>query len=410
MDQENRQLSIPSFEVPDAQPSSKEETEQPNQEQKSERYWKNQRRKKRKKHGHPPRGSGEQSSVSERDGGDQPQAGEEQKQSDDTRGRAQPSRDTRVRGERRGGTEISVVIPLYNENDSLKELASKVKTSLTRITNRWEVIFVDDGSTDGSFSTLREMYRDDRRFKVIRFRRNFGKSAGLSVGFQHAHGEYVVTMDADLQDDPEEIPRLIEKLKSGFDLVSGWKKKRRDPINKTLPSKLFNYVTGKLSGIKIHDFNCGLKAYRKEVVRSVHLYGEMHRYIPVLAKMQGFSVSEIPVTHHPRKYGKTKFGASRLYKGFLDLLTVLFTSRYTQRPLHLFGTLGMMFFIIGLVINVYLSVEWFMGAPISNRPMLWLGILLTLVGLQSVSTGLLAEMITKSQQASTHYLVRDVLK
>lgn len=309
-----------------------------------------------------------------------------------------------------GGIEISIVIPLLNENDSLKELASKIKSVLSRLTNRWEVWFIDDGSTDGSFGTLQELYRNDRRFKSVRFRRNFGKSAALSVGFQNARGEYVVTMDADLQDDPEEIPRLVEKIKSGYDLVSGWKKKRKDPINKTIPSRFFNYVTGMLSGIKIHDFNCGLKAYRRDVVKAIQLYGEMHRYIPVLARMAGFTVSEIPVTHHPRKYGRTKFGMSRFFKGFLDLLTVLFTSRYTQRPLHLFGTIGIVFFLAGIGINGYLSVEWWMGRPIGNRPILWLGILLILVGLQSISTGLLAEMIAKSQQVSTHYSVRDVLK
>ena len=314
------------------------------------------------------------------------------------------------RPEQTSGLDISVVVPVYNENDSLRELASRIKSALSRVSQRWEVWFIDDGSTDGSFETLDNLYRNDRRFKVIRFRRNFGKSAALSIGFQHARGQYVITMDGDLQDDPEEIPRLIEKIKSGFDLVSGWKKKRKDPINKTIPSKFFNYVTGKISGIKIHDFNCGLKGYKREVVKAVPLYGEMHRYIPVLAKMLGFSVSEIPVTHHPRKFGRTKFGMSRFFKGFLDLLTVIFTSRYTQRPLHLFGTIGIFFFLVGVGINGYLSVEWWMGYPIGNRPMLWLGILLILVGIQSISTGLLAEMITKSQQGSVQYSVRQILR
>ncbi len=313
-------------------------------------------------------------------------------------------------GDAGGGVDISVVVPLFNENESLRELSSQLKSVLSRMNARWEVWFIDDGSSDNSYKTLAELNRVDRRFKVARFRRNFGKSAALSVGFQHARGEYVVTMDADLQDDPQEIPRLIEKINSGFDLVSGWKKRRRDPINKTIPSKFFNFVTGKLSGIKIHDFNCGLKAYRKDVVKSVQLYGEMHRYIPVLAKMAGFTVSEIPVTHHPRKYGRTKFGMSRYFKGFLDLLTVLFTSRYNQRPLHLFGTVGLLFFLVGFAIEVYLSVEWWMGNPISNRPMLFLGILLILVGIQSISTGLLAEMIAKSQLGSAHYPTRSILK
>lgn len=306
--------------------------------------------------------------------------------------------------------DISVVIPLYNENESLRELADGLKRVLTPIAPRWEVFFIDDGSTDGSFQTLHELYKTDKRFKVIRFRRNCGKSAALSVGFRHARGEYVVTMDADLQDDPEEIPRLIEKVKSGVDLVSGWKKRRKDPLNKTLPSKFFNFVTGKLSGIKIHDFNCGLKGYKGDVIKSVQLYGEMHRYIPVLAKMAGFTVAEIPVTHHARKYGRTKFGASRFFKGFLDLLTVLFTSRYTQRPLHLFGTIGVLFAMIGIGINIYLSVEWLMGFPIGARPMLWLGILLIVVGMQSISTGLIAEMITKTNQGSITYPIKNILK
>jgi glycosyltransferase involved in cell wall biosynthesis len=244
---------------------------------------------------------------------------------------------------------------------------------------------------------------------MVRFRRNYGKSAALAVGFKEAAGRYVITMDADLQDDPAEIPALIAKIKDGWDMVSGWKKKRYDPISKTIPSRFFNFVTARMSGIDIHDFNCGLKAYRNEVIKSVNIYGEMHRYIPVLAKMAGFTVSELVVHHHPRKYGKTKFGLSRFFKGFLDLLTVMFTSRYTQRPLHVFGTLGGGMLFAGFVINAWLTIEWLMGYPVGNRPMLMLGVLLMLLGIQLISTGLLAEMITKNDADVHDYKIRQKL-
>ncbi|NOY05799.1 MAG: glycosyltransferase family 2 protein [Chlorobi bacterium] len=306
--------------------------------------------------------------------------------------------------------DLSIVIPLLNEKESLPELAEEIKAVCSQMNVRWEVWFIDDGSTDGSFDILRKLHRQDGRFRVIRFRRNYGKSAALAAGFKQARGKFVVTMDADLQDDPEEIPALLDKLEEGYDLVSGWKKKRYDPITKTIPSKFFNFVTGVLTGIRIHDFNCGLKAYRREVVKAVNVYGELHRYVPVLAKMAGFTVTEKVVQHHPRKYGKTKFGLSRFLKGFLDLVTVLFTSRYTQRPLHLFGTIGIVFVVLGLGINAYLTYVWIMGYPISNRPLLFLGILLIMVGFQLISTGLLAEMITKSQFNQHHVSTREILK
>ncbi|MBI5645720.1 MAG: glycosyltransferase family 2 protein [Ignavibacteriae bacterium] len=305
--------------------------------------------------------------------------------------------------------DISIVVPLYNEVESLPELASRISDVLARITEAWEVWFIDDGSTDGSSDTIAGLHARDARYKLVRFRRNYGKSAALAVGFERARGAYVITMDADLQDDPEEIPNLIAKIDEGFDMVSGWKKKRYDPISKTIPSKFFNFVTGRISGIDIHDFNCGLKAYRFDVIKSVEVYGEMHRYIPVLAKMAGFTVDEIPVLHHARKYGKTKFGLSRFFKGFLDLLSVMFTSRYTQRPLHVFGTIGSILLVLGIVINAWLTVEWLLGMPISNRPLLFLGILLMLVGIQLISTGLLAEMIAKREQRTSDYLIKDAL-
>ncbi len=302
---------------------------------------------------------------------------------------------------------LSVVVPLYNEEESLEELVSRITETMVPISDRWEVLFIDDGSTDQSSAVILRLRERDPRIKLIRFRRNYGKSAALAVGFEHARGCYVITMDADLQDDPREIPHLIASIDGGFDMVSGWKKKRYDPISKTIPSRFFNFVTSKMSGIPIHDFNCGLKAYRLEVVKNVHVYGEMHRYIPVLAKMAGFSCTELVVQHHPRKHGKTKFGMSRFFKGFLDLLTVMFTSRYTQRPLHVFGTVGAFLLFAGLLINGYLTVEWLLGHPVSNRPILLLGILLMLVGVQLISTGLLAEMVTKRDYSTSEYTIRE---
>lgn len=315
------------------------------------------------------------------------------------------------RDQREGGKEISVVVPLYNEEESLKELYEKLRYALNRF-KRWEIIFIDDGSTDGSANILKDIRRKDRRVKIIRFRRNFGKSAALSVGFSHAKGDIVITIDADLQDDPEEIPNLVNEIKKGYDLVSGWKKKRRDPITKTLPSRFFNFVTSILTGIKIHDFNCGLKAYRREVVKEIQLYGELHRYVPVLAHWLGYKIGEIAVQHHPRKYGKSKYGMVRFWRGFLDLLTVLFTTRYLQRPLHLFGFWGLVFTGIGILITVYLIfLKFTEGMALSNRPLFLGGILLIIVGGQLVSVGLLGELIIKSRKPSEKdYSIREILK
>ena len=315
------------------------------------------------------------------------------------------------RHQQEGNKEISVVIPLFNEEQSLGELYEKIRYALNR-SGRWEIIFVDDGSTDGSARILQDIRRRDRRIKIIRFRRNFGKSAALSAGFSHAKGDIVVTMDADLQDDPEEIPHLISELKKGYDLVSGWKKKRRDPITKTMPSRFFNFVTSVLTGIKIHDFNCGLKVYRKDVVKDVQIYGELHRYVPVLAHWLGYKVGEIPVQHHSRKFGKSKYGMVRFWRGFLDLLTVLFTTRYLQRPLHLFGFWGMVFFCGGFLIDLYLVfLKFSEGMALSNRPLFLGGILLIIVGVQFVSVGLLGELIIKSRKSSEKdYSIREIWK
>lgn len=306
---------------------------------------------------------------------------------------------------------ISVVIPTYNEEDSLIELSKQLERVLERESkNNYEVLFIDDGSTDSTFSVMKDINKKNPKFKAIRFRRNYGKSAALSVGFKAAKGAVIITMDADLQDDPMEIPNLMSKIREGYDLVSGWKKKRNDPINKTLPSKFFNYVTAKASGLKLHDFNCGLKAYRSEAAKSLDIYGEMHRYLPVLAHWNGFRITEIPVLHHPRKHGKTKFGASRYVKGFLDLITLLFTSRYLKRPLHFFGTVGTIMGLVGFGIDAWLTVEWIMGDTfLSNRPAALLGIALIIVGVQLVSLGLLGEMIVKNFKRDEEYQIREKL-
>ncbi|GJQ21921.1 MAG: glycosyl transferase family 2 [Bacteroidia bacterium] len=275
----------------------------------------------------------------------------------------------------------------------------------------FEIILVDDGSTDNSFAVLRGLHSRHRNVKVIRFRRNFGKSAALSVGFAAATGDFVITLDADLQDDPAEIPSLLEALTDSYDMISGWKRKRFDPISKTIPSRFFNFVTAKLTGIPIHDFNCGLKAYRKEVVKELNVYGELHRYIPVLAHWAGYRVGEKVVQHHPRKYGKTKFGISRFIRGFLDLLTILFTTRYIRRPLHLFGVWGIVSFTIGAVIDVTLSIEWLLGrTSLSNRPLFLVGFLFIIIGVQFVSIGLLGEMITRQERDTQQYSVREYLQ
>lgn len=306
---------------------------------------------------------------------------------------------------------ISVVIPLLNEEESLEELSKLLTFNLTKVANEsWEVIFIDDGSTDDSFEIIKKINKSNDKFKAIRFRRNYGKSAALSVGFKKASGDIIITMDADLQDDPKEIEFLVSKINEGFDLVSGWKKKRYDPISKTLPSKFFNWVTSKASGIKLHDFNCGLKAYRKDAAKSLNVYGEMHRFLPALSFRDGFKVTEIPVQHHPRKHGISKFGASRFLKGFLDLITVVFLTRFLKRPLHFFGTLGFLCSFLGLGIDIYLTIEWILGLTyLSERPLALLGVALIIVGVQFISMGLLGEMLVRNFAKEQNYSIKEKL-
>ena len=293
--------------------------------------------------------------------------------------------------------DLSVLIPLYNERDNLRPLFQKITEVLDGNGLEWEVIFVDDGSDDGSAEIISDLEASSSRVKVVSLRRNFGKSAALDTGFQEAKGKWVVIMDADLQDDPEEIPGLIEMLSDGYDLVSGWRFERQDRFIKKYTSRIYNWVTSSMSGIKLHDFNCGLKAMVKEVPVSISLYGELHRYIPVLAYWKGFRVTEKKVKHHPRAFGESKFGVYRFFAGFMDMLTVMFLTRYAKKPLHLFGGAGLILFIVGVLINGYLVMLSLLGVDfIRVRPLLFLGILLMLIGFQLISTGLLGEMMAMS--------------
>jgi glycosyltransferase involved in cell wall biosynthesis len=305
--------------------------------------------------------------------------------------------------------DLSVLIPVLNEENSVGQLAQRVASVLDGIGRSFEIVFVDDGSSDETVSRIRKAHEEDPRVKLVGFRRNFGKAAALCAGFDIARGRIVVTMDGDLQDDPEEIPRFLETLEGeGLDLVSGWKKRRKDPISKRYPSLLFNWATRKLAQVDLHDFNCGFKAYRREVLEQIAVYGELHRYIPVLASRRGFRVGEITVTHHPRQHGKSKYGWDRFYKGFLDLITVLFITKYTRRPLHLFGVIGLLAVGVGFAINFYLFILWLNDESLSQRPLLLLGVLLMLLGIQVLTTGLVGEMITfKNFRRSDSYSVRE---
>jgi glycosyltransferase involved in cell wall biosynthesis len=293
---------------------------------------------------------------------------------------------------------ISVVIPVYDEERSVALLHDELSSVLDPLGRPWEAVFVDDGSSDGTFGALTRLHAAHDNVRVVRLRRNFGKAAALDAGFAEAAGEVIVTIDGDLQDDPGEIPRLLARLDEGYDLVSGWKAKRRDPLTRRIPSKLFNSVAGRVSGLKLHDMNCGLKAYRAEVVHGMQLYGELHRYIPVLAHFRGYRVTELPVNHRPREHGRSRYGVERYLRGFLDLLTVTFMGRYRHRPLHLFGGFGLITSLVGTAILVYLTVLKVSGAAIGHRPLLTLGVLLVVVGIQFLSLGLLSELITSQHE------------
>jgi len=312
--------------------------------------------------------------------------------------------------------DISVIIPLLNEAESLRELYGRLKQVLEKEAYSHEIIFIDDGSSDGSWEIIKDLAASDSAVRGFKFRKNYGKSQALHLGFKEARGNVVVTMDADLQDEPAEIPGLVGMIEEGYDLVSCWKKKRRDPLlSKNLPSKIFNWAARKVSGINLHDFNCGLKAYRREVVKSVPMYGEMHRFIPFLAKQSGFEkIGEKPVVHHPRKYGKTKFGSDRFVKGILDMITLWFLLRFSKRPMYLFGGLGLFMFFIGLLaVGVILGVKaWklYKGIPthlVTDRPWFYIALTALLAGIQFFLAGFLGEMILQSDRRGGNYAVEE---
>lgn len=293
--------------------------------------------------------------------------------------------------------EISAVVPVYNEVDSLEEMHSQLSEALRGMGRSYEILFVDDGSKDGSTHKLEELAdRDPEHVRVVCFRKNFGKSPALNAAFERVRGDIVLTLDADLQDDPAMIPDFVQRIEAGADLVSGWKKRRHDPFGKTAPSKVFNWVVRRVSGVQLMDFNCGFKAYRIECIRELSVYGGFHRFLPVLAGWKGFVVEQLVVQHRARQHGVSKFGVGRFFDGFLDLLTVLMVTRYRTRPLHLFGILGAGMGSIGLLLLVYLTILWFMGEPIGSRPLLTLGVLLTLAAIQLIGVGLVSELLVRT--------------
>lgn len=314
---------------------------------------------------------------------------------------------------------ISVVIPLFNEEESLPELCSWINKVMNENKFSGEIILVDDGSKDKSWSVIEKLSAENDAVKGIKFRRNYGKSAALNVGFEAALGDVIITMDADLQDSPDEIPDLFKMITvDGYDLVSGWKKKRYDPISKTIPTKLFNYVTRKVSGLSLHDFNCGLKAYRKDVVKSIEVYGEMHRYIPVIAKWAGFTkIGEKPVAHQERKYGVTKFGLERFVNGFLDLMTITFVSKFGKRPMHFFGLLGSIVFFIGFIAATYLGVSKLYHAfnhiparLLTDRPSFYIALTTMVLGTMLFLAGFIGELVSRNSAIRNNYLIEKRLK
>ena len=310
---------------------------------------------------------------------------------------------------------LSVVIPVYNEDESVPMIYRRFSEVLAAgpepYRSSYEIVLVDDGSSDRSFAVCAAIQAADPRVRVVQFRRNFGKTAALHAGFRLSRGARVVTIDADMQEDPADVFRLLEQLDAGYDMVSAWRARRNDPLSKTLPSRVFNGVVSRLTGLRLHDFNCGFKAYTREVVSELRLYGELHRFIPVLASQRGFRVGEVPVEHRPRAFGKSKFGARRLGRGYLDFIMVLFLSSYVRRPLRLFGAIGTLLTLAGGLICAYLTFLWLEGQrPIGDRPLLTLGVLLLITGLQFISTGLVGEMLRNSSyQPGDEYAVRRVL-
>lgn len=313
-------------------------------------------------------------------------------------------------------TEISIVIPLYNEEESLPELTNWIGRVMESHGFTYEIIFVNDGSTDNSWEVIQQLATETSKIKALSFNRNYGKSAALNTGFKQVSGEVVISMDADLQDSPEEIPELYKMItEQGYHMVSGWKKKRHDPVSKTLPSKFFNFITSKISRIKLHDFNCGLKAYQKRVVQNIEVHGEMHRYIPVIAKWNGFDkIGEKVVQHHARKYGTTKFGLERFVNGFLDLLSITFVSRFKKKPMHFFGTLGSLSFLTGFLITIWVIADKIYrinyNLPVRevvDQPLFFLALVALVIGVQLFLTGFIAEMMAMRSHSNDEYLIQD---
>tara|TARA_B100000131_G_scaffold255870_1_gene250485 strand:+ start:166 stop:1095 length:930 start_codon:yes stop_codon:yes gene_type:complete len=305
---------------------------------------------------------------------------------------------------------ITIIIPIYNEELSINPLYDEIKSVIDDNFNKYEIIFVDDGSNDSSFKIINNIASSDINVTVIKLNRNYGKSDALSEGFKIAKYDYIVTLDGDLQDDPNEITQLVKILDQGWDCVSGWKKNRKDPISKTVPSYFFNKFINFLSGLNLHDLNCGIKAYKKDAIQSLNIYGGLHRYIPLLLFNNGYKVTESVVNHRPRTYGKTKYGKSRFFHGIFDFLTIYFLKKYFNRPMYFFGSIGFLLSSIGLVINSYLSILWFQGTYIGNRPLFFLGILLIVVGIQSLSIGLIGELIVNSSRKKNKKIKKIVQK
>jgi len=310
--------------------------------------------------------------------------------------------------------ELSVIVPLYDENENIPVFYKRLKKTLVKLNLTYEIVIIDDGSTDNSLAVLKKIHQHDHSIKIISFRRNFGQTAALSAGFDYAQGDIIVTIDADLQNDPEDIPLLLDKINEGYDLVSGWRYKRKESfLKRRLPSKIANYLISYVSKVKLHDYGCTLKAYRKEVIEDLDLYGEMHRFIPALASIRGMSFAEVKVNHSPRRKGKSKYGISRSINVLLDLFTVKFLLNFATRPMQVFGLIGLVCFLIGFCISLYLSViRLFFHQGIADRPLLLLAILLIIIGFQFISIGLLGEMIVRIHHKShkkPRYVVKEIL-
>ena len=301
--------------------------------------------------------------------------------------------------------EISIIIPVFNEEKSVTPLYQKLTATLKDIKVAHEIIFIDDGSTDQTITRLINLKKTNKKVIIVQLQGNSGKAAALQTGFDQSKGKYLITLDGDLQDDPQEIPRFLKKLDQGCDLVCGWKWKRKDPLEKIIFSKVANFIAGKTTGVTVHDMNCGFKAYKRKVVNNLALYGEIYRYIPILAAKKGFKVEEIKIRHHPRRYGRSKYGTRRLLSGFFDFVTVFFLTKFITRPLHFFGLLGSVFAIIGFALSFYLTIIWFQGEAIGRRPILFLAILLIVLGGQFFSIGLIGEMIT-NREARKNYIIK----